>query len=341
MKARRSTIASLLVLYSLALQPATPSQQKKPAKSQVPAPIFNFHDDEFWLNLHHFLYVLGRAENKARDASRQAVVSAPAEQEQGLVKLSADQQSSWRQAVSSYAKELSKKDLIFDGPLAKLTNQLAGTGNAKSLKSAEIDAATVAILESAAPIYRKTWWPKHQRANKEWRVAVQQLVNQHGAAVLSFITNAYRMSWPTAGYAVHISGYTNWAGAYSTDNNLLVVSSLDVGNRGTSALETIFHEGMHQWDPQIDEALKSQAQLQNKPVPRSLSHALIFFTAGEAVHRQFKDYVPYAVTGGVWARGWTRLQSTLDQVWKPYLDGNGTRDEAFAELIKRLTAPAG
>ena len=25
----------------------------------------------------------------------------------------------------------------------------------------------------------------------------------------------------------------------------------------------------------------------------------------------------------------------LEEIWKPYLDGRGTRDEAFADLIKR------
>lgn len=29
------------------------------------------------------------------------------------------------------------------------------------------------------------------------------------------------------------------------------------------------------------------------------------------------------------------FKQPLEQVWKPYLDGQGTRDEAFAELIKR------
>ncbi|HEU5130883.1 MAG TPA: hypothetical protein VFT26_02225, partial [Pyrinomonadaceae bacterium] len=43
--------------------------------------IFVFHNDELWLNLHHFLYVLGRVENKTTDSSRTAVVSAPKDEE--------------------------------------------------------------------------------------------------------------------------------------------------------------------------------------------------------------------------------------------------------------------
>jgi hypothetical protein len=29
------------------------------------------------------------------------------------------------------------------------------------------------------------------------------------------------------------------------------------------------------------------------------------------------------------------LKQPIEETWKPYLDGKGTRDEAFAELIKR------
>ena len=66
-------------------------------------PIFIFHTNEFWLNLHHFLYVLGRAENKERDTTREAVVDTPNDQERGFAKLNAKEQQTWREVVASYA----------------------------------------------------------------------------------------------------------------------------------------------------------------------------------------------------------------------------------------------
>src|ERR1044071_928512 len=92
--------------------------------------IFIFHTDEFWLNLHHFLYVLGRAQNKTTDASREAVVGAPADQEKGLAGLSATERNVWNEVVSAYAATLSKKDLIFDDPLPALTKALSQAGEA-------------------------------------------------------------------------------------------------------------------------------------------------------------------------------------------------------------------
>lgn len=43
-----------------------------PASAQETVPIFRMETGEFWVNLHHFLYVLGRAEAGERDAARAA-----------------------------------------------------------------------------------------------------------------------------------------------------------------------------------------------------------------------------------------------------------------------------
>ena len=151
-----------------------------PAKSaeQKKHPIFVFHTDEFWLNLNHFLYVLGRAENKSADAAREAVVNAPADQVKGFAKLSANEQSTWREIVTSYANGFSKKDLIFDESAASITSALAGAGDAKSLKGVTVDPALAALLERAAPIYRKAWWTDQRQSNRAWKKMIEPLLAQ-------------------------------------------------------------------------------------------------------------------------------------------------------------------
>lgn len=144
------------------------------------------------------------------------------------------------------------------------------------------------------------------------------------------------MKWAANGFDVHLSAYANWAGAYSTTGELLVLSSLAEDIKGVYGLETVFHEGMHQWDNQISEALREQARKRNKLTPDALSHAMIFFTAGEAVRRVFADHIPYAENFGVWNRGFASFKAPLEEIWKPYLDGHGSRDEALAELTKRI-----
>ena len=333
----RQSLAAVIVVSCLVVSDVQCQRASSASRAATSKRIFVFHNDELWLNLHHFLYVLGRAENKTTDSSRTAVVSAPKDEEEGLTKASPAEKLTWRKAVSFYANDLSKKDAVFDEPLPSITNALAQAADAKSLAQVKIDPAVASVLESAAPVYRKLWWRRHHTANVEWQRAIQKLLDQHGDAILKFITTAYQMQWNPDGFHVHLSGYTNWAGAYSTTGELLVVSSLSGDIKTSYGLETVFHEGMHQWDDDVFKILRQQASKQNKSVPNGLSHAMIFFTAGEAVRHVLPGHVPYAEKFGVWQRGLAVLKPPLENVWKPYLDGKGTRDEALAELIKRIT----
>jgi hypothetical protein len=307
------------------------------ALAAPPGPLFRFHTDEFWLNLHHFLYVLGRAEARMPDANRDAVVGAPVEAERGLTTLSSDERNTWKGAVAFYAAGPSKKDAIFDSQLPKVAHALAEAGERPNLPGAlSIEADLRATLERAAPIYRKTWWLAHRAANVEWRDAVQMHVDRHGQAVLAFITRAYGMEWPPDGFPVYLSGYANWAGAYSTGDSLLVISGLERDTRGLSGLETVFHEAMHQWDGPIQNLLSDHARRAGRRAPSGLSHALIWVTAGEAVRRVAPGYVPNADRLGIWQRGMQSLKGPVEAAWKPYLNGQGTRDEAFAALMAQF-----
>lgn len=271
------------------------------------------------------------------DAAREAVAGAPAEAARGLATLSSDERKRWNDAVAFYAAGPGTKDAVFDSRLPKIALALSQEGESSNLsRASSIDADLRTTLESAAPMYRKVWWPAHRTANVEWRDAVQAHVDRHGQAVLAVITRAYQMEWPADGFPLHLSGYANWAGAYSTDDNLLVISSLDRGTRGLSGLETVFHEAMHQWDGPIQNLLSDYARRAGKRASPGLSHALIWITAGEAVRRVAPGYVPNAETFGIWQRGMQSLKGPVESAWKPYLDGQGTRDEALAALIARL-----
>ncbi|HSC26504.1 MAG TPA: hypothetical protein VLD67_04470 [Vicinamibacterales bacterium] len=297
-------------------------------------PLFRISTGDFWLNLHHYLYVLGRAESKMADAARRAVSDAPADQAKGLESLTAAERELWREAVQRYAAGPSRQDPVFDRPLIEAGNALARAGDRTSLEGVAVDSTIRATLERVAGIYRQAWWPAHHASNERWRQAIDPLIEEHGAALVGFVTRACGMPWPSDGYPVRVVAFSNWAGAFSTTGPLLVISSYDSGNTGLSALETVVHESMHQWDDPMWALLLEQAKAQRRYISRELTHAMIFFTAGEAVRSRVAGHKPYAVANGIWERGMGRFRPALDAAWLPWLRGEGSRDVALAALVK-------
>jgi hypothetical protein len=262
----------------------------------------------------------------------------------GLAALTAAERDAWSSAVAAYADGLSRKDPVDDEPFAKMIGELARAGDAPTLGRAAVDADARAILERAAPIYRKAWWPAHRAGNEAYAAALTKLVERYGEGIRDFLTAKYELPWPATGYPVHLAAYSVWAGAYSTYGNLLVVATNDgSGMHGLAGLETVFHEAMHQWDDAVATALDAQARKLGTQVPDGLSHSLIFYTAGEAVRRAAPEHVPFGEASGRWTR-LAAVRAALDGAWKPYLDGGGasTRDNAFGGVIARIAtlAPA-
>lgn len=303
-------------------------------QTSASAPLFTFHNT-FWPNLHHFLYVVARAQVGARDAQRRAVANAPNDAASAI--LSGAEQGAWDAALAWYRQTLSSKDAVFDQDLVAITRELARAGNAATLESYAIDPALRRVVEPAAEAYRRHWWARHRSANDTRIAELNELLAKHGRAVRDRVTRAYGHPWPAQGATVEMAGYANWSGAYSTTGGLIVVSSLDSGNAGSHGLEMIFHEAMHQWDDAAFEMVRTETRRQGKRVPNGLTHAMIFYTAGDATRREVPGHVPYAQVNGIWQSGpFAPFKAALDRAWQPWLDGKVTREEALAALVREM-----
>jgi hypothetical protein len=302
--------------------------------AQASTPIFRFETDGFWLNLHHYLYVLGRIERKMPDIKREAVAGAPADEAAGLKTLSEEDQKAWREAVAAYAAGLSAMDTVLDATLVEVTNQLKRANNDRPASALKIDPAIAAVLDRAAPIYRRGWWTRHRDSNRAWLSDMQEPVKRYGPQVLAYVTRAYQEPWEQGGYPVNVAAFSNWAGAYSTSFNLLVVASMHPGNKGIHGFEITFHEAMHQWDEEIDARLLRLSKTHGLKFNDLLSHAMIFYTTGEAVRRVVPTHTPYAELAGIWKGRMGAFKPALDAHWKPYLDGEGTLESALLALLK-------
>src|SRR3954464_1643375 len=295
------------------------------------APLFEFRSG-FWGNLHHFLYVLGRAQNGSADRMRTAVVKAPLDVE-GLDARPADDRQAWKDAVTFYAAGLSKKDAVFDQELTTTTRTLVAAADGSDLAGLGLEPALVATLSRAAAVYRAVWWPRHSRAKAARQADLQSFVDRYGAAAVARLTALYATTWPSRPRTIDLSAYTNWAGAYSTDGGPIAFASTDDELSGSEGLEILLHEASHQWDEEIDRRLSAIAAKAGRPVPRLLSHAMIFYTSGELVASLVRGPEPYATKFGVWGRGMSDLKPLLDKYWRPYLRGAETFEDAIARII--------
>jgi len=333
--ARRLLLQTFAIALALFLAP-------RPALAQFQqAAPFRFTTDAFWLNLHQFLYVLGRAHSGNADAKSSAVSTAGPDEDRGLKSMNAQDAGTWRRAVEMYAEGASSLDAVLDETLVAAALDLAAARDVPVLvATTRIDRATRAALESVAPIYRRTYWPVHLAANQRFQAEMERALQTYQRPIMSLITRSYGVVWPRNGFPVYICAYTNPAGAFSVRGPIVLMSSVAPDMKGAVALETMFHESMHAWDDTMLKRMQMAATAKHVTVDEWLTHGLIFYTAGEAMRRAIPGYTPYAETYGVWARGREPVKRALDAAWRPWLDGKGYSQDAIADLVARAAGPA-
>jgi len=345
-----------------------------------PLPVFEFHSG-FWVNLHHELYFEARERlNRPASPSRSnaAVNQGKVRSMQDLASsLTPAEQAAWENAIKYYVVNYAGKDLLFNLDLILLKNQLGDfedcdelTGAHKKTCDAGLPGNIAQVLDAAAPVYRAHLWADQDRANRRWVTRVSPLVEEQGAGVSQRLADIYQAKWPDYKIRVDVSAHANWAGAYTTLDPLRVtISSTDAANQGDAALEVLFHEASHGIAEPVQSAIARECRQRDKPIPRDLWHALIFYTTGEVLkpllgstpkpptqhhnsdivrpnrpppatddqaENDKDEYVPYAVREGIYERGWNNYLQLLTRFWQPYLDGTATFDDAIARMVSSL-----
>lgn len=353
-----------LGLLSAAAAPRTLGQQVEDS-IYGPLPVFEFHSG-FWVNLHHFLYHAARARVAAKDSRETATRPAGPllKQSPGPQPfLTPAEQRIWDQAVAYYVSNFAGKDLLVNIDLILLKNQLGDfedcnelTGRKKPACDAGLPGNIGIILEAAAPIYRTHWWADHDRANRRWVMRVAPLVREQGVGLSERLADIYQSKWPKEKIRVEVCAFANSAGAYTTLDPLRVtIASIDPRNQGPEALEVLFHEASHDIARPVEAAITRECRQRDKPIPRDLWHALIFFTTGEVLRpvmqeaeqqnapdedvppqRHTTTTVPPGLREKLSQRGWEVYSRLLSVYWQPYLDGKVTFEDAIAHLVSAV-----
>lgn len=302
-----------------------------PYREPVHSTLFELRNG-FWINLHHFLR--GTARRELHPESKPKV--------EFVVTLSDEEKESWKEGVEYYKTHFAEKDLIFNSEIWAVKNWFADAGNETVLRDGP-DPKLKEILMKAAPVYRKHWWPEHQRANQEWILVAQRLLDQFGNRIAKRLETAYGKKWQRLPADVTVEA--GWSGAYTTGNPVhITIASTETKIQDYAALETLFHEASHGWGRWIQEETEKIAAKKEQSLPKDFWHALIFHTAGEITSNELeqvgiRDYIPYAELNKLYDRGWTSARCALEKSWKMHvLNGNQDTQKALDEAIADLKA---
>jgi hypothetical protein len=355
-----------LLLLALAAWAASPAgaapvhsaRQATPAQTsgtESPLPVFEMHSG-FWVNLHHFLYLQARllkSNSSSTETGRGA--AQPDELPAPLIDFPEADIHSWQDAIAFYSKDLARRDLLLNGDMEIINNQLSAMetcpdleGKSTPLCKSGLRQDLVEALERAAPVYRAHWWAQQDRANREWITQVAPMIQKMGVELSSQLADVYQRPWPLERLRVDVVWYGGPFGAYtSLDPIHVTISSHDPRNRGVYGFEVLFHESSHALAGAVTAAIAREFRARDKPIPRDFWHALLFYTTGEIVRRDVEygsmtltyeqsngpsAYLPYAARFGLYSGSWEHFRGLLDLYWLPYLDGRVSFDTAMARL---------
>jgi len=364
-----------LWLAALMIFAAPASSAQEPEAMDASLPVFEFHSS-FWVNLHHFLYHEARARMAVKEAGESGATKTdwPTLRQSNVVTspLTAEQQRVWDDAIAYYIANYAGKDLLVNIDLILLKDQLGDfeacpelTGKKQPRCDAGLPGRIGPVLESVASIYRAHWWADQDRTNRRWVARVAPLVREQGVGLSERLAEIYQTRWPKERIRVDVCAYANAAGAYTTIDPLRVtIASTDPRNQGAEAFEVLFHEASHSIALPVQAAINRECKQRDKPIPRNLWHALIFYTTGEVLRPIMKgqpepakgsaekggdaqkpasqtappappkpNLVPYELRDILTQRGWEEYHLLLVLYWQPYLDGKVSFEDAIAHLI--------
>lgn len=355
----RYLCAGLFLLVLASLAPLGHGQEVESGFG--PLPVFEFHSG-FWVNLHQFLYYQARQRDAAAEGKPSATKNVGPVLKQASISLTPLEEKTWNEAIDYYRSNYANKDPQVNLDLILLKNQLGDfedcnelLGKKKSSCDAGLPGNVGVILEAAAPIYRKHWWPDHDRANRRWVASVAPLVREQGVGISQRLADIYQSPWPKDKIRVEVCIYASASGAYATLDPLRVtISSTDHRNQGANALAVLFEQASHGIAFPVEDEIARECKQRDKPIPRDLWHALVLYTTTRVLEPILQDSSsaqqsetetrPKAkapqgspsLIDQFSQRGWGDYLTVLDLFWQPYLNGKVNFEDAIAHIVSAV-----
>src|SRR5262245_60725260 len=318
---------SLFICFLLTLS-------QPPSESSVVTELhqLRFHSD-MWMNLHHTLFAAAWARRPEAGTLRALAGKLPAPLE---APFTPDERKAWDAAIDYYDKKLADRDLLFGDDMAEIKEALA----AGDLGRKDIGPELRAVLEAAAPVYRRYFWPAHDRLNRAWIAETSEKLRTIATPTIARLEKLYDVPWLSSPARVDVVWVGNRQGAYTTtDPPHVVIGTSGAENVGWTPVETVFHEVSHVLVRNVFRAV-NDALGERRREHGQLWHVIQFYLTGSAVQEVLKargvDYVPYLYSTGLFDRAWPKYRKAVEENWKPYLDGTVSLDEAIKRTLAAL-----
>ena len=249
--------------------------------------------------------------------------------------LTADEKAVWDAAVKYDDDELADLHPLFElGPIRKI--MMMATGD---LPSAGLQPDHRKTLVAAAAVYRKQWWPAHDKANRVWVADPLSKMASLSPAVPDRLARLYGTPWFTERVRVDVVRVASREGAYTAIDpapaHITIASSSPVLT-GWMAAEILFHEGVARARPAVDGGVRRRIQGAGQDT-RDLWHTALFYMTGEVVRQALAArrvaYEPYLYKTGLFDRAWPQFKAPIETHWRAYIDGQMPRDEAIKAIV--------
>ena len=262
-----------------------------------------------------------------------------------MPELTPDERAAWLESVEAYRAAGGSGDPSFTRPMALTTDALVQVADDSMEPPA--DAPLGEALRRAAPIYRRHAWEADDRANKFFIAYASAMLREAGEDLVRRHEAVYRTDWPERVF-VYVTPVAGRFGAYTltrlSSGVVTTMACRDEGYQGFRALEMLLHESSHAIvDPNtgtVAEAIKAAAKLHGVALPRNLWHAILFATSSELTRRELAargvtTFTPSA--DDLLTRVWPEHREPIERFWIPYLEGQGTLEEAIDRIVAAQT----
>ena len=279
------------------------------------------------LNLHHVLYAAAWARRTDRTRSLAGELPAPLE-----ARMTGEERAAWGAAVDYYDKHIASRDLLRARGMEELKAALV----AGNLGSDAVGPELRAVLESAMPVYRRYFWPDHDRANRTWIAATRDRMTQVAPEVIARLERLYGVKWFASPVRADVVWVANAEGAYTTDGPP-AHATISIETKEWASVEIVFHEFSHVLVLPLERRLADALgdRIRNH---RVLWHAIQFYLTGAAVQEVLKargiSYTPFSED--LFNRAWPQYRKPVEANWGPYVQGKVSLDEAIAGTVKML-----